>query len=54
MIMGDEQKPIAYGRDADRDLVGIVQRIGDGRWRMLLPNPAWESNMDVLELTPEH
>ena len=53
MIMGDEQKPIAYGRDADRDLVGIVQRIGDDRWRMLLPNPAWGSNMDVLELTPE-
>jgi hypothetical protein len=52
MILGDEQKPIAYGRDADRDMVGIVQRIGDDHWRMLLPNPAWESTMDVLELEP--
>ncbi|WBO21913.1 DUF4893 domain-containing protein [Sphingomonas abietis] len=51
MILGDEQKPIAYGRDADRDMVGIVQRVGDKHWRMLLPNPAWESNMDVLDLT---
>lgn len=53
MIMGDEQKPVAYGRDADRDMVGLIQRIGDRRWRMLLPNPAWESDMDVMELVPE-
>lgn len=53
MILSDEMKPIAYGRDADRDMVGALQRIGDKRWRMLLPYPAWESMMDVMELTPE-
>ncbi len=53
MVLGDEQKAIAYGRDADRDMVGIIQRIGDKRWRMLLPNPAWESTMDVEEIVPE-
>lgn len=54
MILGDETKPIGYGRDADRDMVGALQRIGDGRWRILFPHPAWESQMDVLELTPSH
>jgi hypothetical protein len=53
MILGDEQKAIAYGRDADRDMVGVVQRIDKARWRMLLPQPAWESMMDVMELVPE-
>jgi hypothetical protein len=53
MILGDEQKPIAYGRDVDRDMVGIIQRIDQRQWRMLIPDPAWESNMDVMELVPE-
>jgi hypothetical protein len=53
MILGDEQKPIAYGRDADRDVVGIVQRVDGTHWRMLIPDPAWESKMDVMELVPE-
>ena len=53
MILSDEMKPIGYGRDADRDMVGAMQHIGDKRWRLLLPYPAWESNMDVMELTPE-
>ena len=53
MILGDEVKAIAYGRDADRDIVGVVQRVEPKRWRMIMPQPAWESMADVLELTPE-
>ncbi len=53
MILGDEMKPIGYGRDPDRDMVGAVQRVGDQRWRVLMPYPAWESTMDVMELVPE-
>lgn len=53
MILGDEQKPITYGRDVDRDMVGAIQRIGEHRWRMLIPDPAWESKIDVMELVPE-
>ena len=52
MVLSDEPKSIKYGRDNDRDLVGAVQRVGDRRWRMLLPEPAWESTMDVMEITP--
>ncbi|HEY0315756.1 MAG TPA: DUF4893 domain-containing protein [Sphingomonas sp.] len=52
MELSDEPKAIRYGRDNDRDLVGAVQRVGDHRWRMLLPRPAWESMMDVMEITP--
>jgi len=52
MVLSDEVKPIRYGRDADRDLVGSIQRIGDQRWRMLLPDPAWESVINVVELVP--
>ena len=53
MILGDEVKAIAYGRDADRDVVGIVQRVESRRWRMIMPQPAWESLADVMELVPE-
>jgi hypothetical protein len=53
MILGDESKPIAYGRDVDRDMVGAIERVGEHQWRMLLPYPAWESKMDVMELVPE-
>jgi len=53
MILGDEVKPIAYGRDSDRDIVGVVQRVEPKRWRMIMPQPAWESLADVMELTPE-
>ena len=41
-----------YGRDPDRDLAGWVERIGDNRWRLILPYPIYESTLDVLELVP--
>jgi hypothetical protein len=41
-----------YGRDANRDMAGIVQRIGPRRWRLVLPYPHFESLLDVVELVP--
>ncbi|WP_152998778.1 DUF4893 domain-containing protein, partial [Sphingopyxis sp. H115] len=29
-----------------------VERIGDNRWRLVLPAPAYESLLDVIELVP--
>jgi len=32
--LGEETRTPRYGADPDRDLIGIVQRIGDDRWRI--------------------
>lgn len=39
---------LGYGTDRVRDLVGVVERIGPFRWRLVLPGDAFE----VYELTP--
>jgi hypothetical protein len=31
---------------------GVVERVGPARWRLVLPWPRWESNLDVMELVP--
>jgi len=53
MMLGDEARPLPYGRDAERDMAGIVERIDAGRWRIAFPYPRWESTIDILELTPK-
>ncbi len=50
--LGDEGRAMDYGRDTARDLAGYVDRIGDRRWRIILPYPRFESVVDVIELTP--
>jgi hypothetical protein len=52
LVLGDERRAMQYGRDADRDLAGWVERIGDRRWRLVLPYPRYESTLDVVELVP--
>lgn len=39
-----------YGRDRERDQVGVFERIGTGRYRLALPWPRQESKLDLLEL----
>ncbi len=51
--LGDETMPVNYGTDRMRDMAGLVERIGDNRWRLVLPAPAYESLLDVIELVPE-
>ena len=53
MVLGDETRAYQYGRDPERDLAGWVERIGERRWRVLLPYPHYESTLDVIELVPE-
>lgn len=50
--LGDETLPLNYGTDRMRDMAGLVERIGDNRWRLVLPAPAYESKLDVIELVP--
>ena len=52
LVLGDERRAMQYGRDADRDLAGWVERISDRRWRLVLPYPRYESTLDVVELVP--
>jgi hypothetical protein len=48
----DERRALDYGRDSRRDMAGFVERIGDRRWRIALPQPQFESRFDIIEITP--
>jgi len=50
--LGDETRAHVYGRDVNRDMAGTLERIGDARWRIILPYPRFESLVDVIELVP--
>lgn len=50
--LGDEQGVLRYGRDGDRDMIGLLERIGESRWRLVFPYPHFESLVDVIELVP--
>lgn len=52
LVLGDETHAYQYGNDRERDMAGWVERIGDNRWRVVLPNPHHESLLDVIELVP--
>jgi hypothetical protein len=52
LILGDERRAMQYGQDETRDVAGFVERIGPSRWRLIMPKPHFESQMDVLELVP--
>ena len=52
LVLGDEDRAMQYGNDPDRDVAAFVERIGPARWRMVMPAPAFESTLDVIELTP--
>ncbi len=52
MALASETAPRAYGLRPERDLVAVVERIGDQRWRLVIPWPANESNLDLIELVP--
>ena len=50
--LSDETRALEYGRDEKRDMAGYVARIGEHRWRLILPQPHFESLFDVIEITP--
>ena len=53
MQLGDERRSYRYGIDRDRDMAGILERIGPDRWRLAFPSPRFESRLDVIELVPD-
>ena len=52
LTLGDEGRATPYGVDPDRDVIGYVERIGEARWRLVMPYPHFESQLDVMELVP--
>ncbi len=52
LLLGDETRALRYGRDRERNLIGLVERVGPRRWRIAFPYPHFESLLDVIELTP--
>jgi hypothetical protein len=52
LVLGDETRALQYGQDETRDVAGYVERIGPSRWRLLMPQPHFESQLDVMELVP--
>lgn len=53
LMLADEGRAMHYGLDRERDVAAFVERIGPDRWRMVMPRPHFESQLDVIELLPE-
>jgi hypothetical protein len=51
--LGDEAGTLRYGHDVERAMAGVLERVGERRWRLVFPYPHFESVVDVLELIPE-
>jgi|TARA_R100000501_G_scaffold17911_1_gene34622 hypothetical protein len=49
-LLGEEQGGIAYGAITDRNVVAVVERLGQGHYRLVQPQPYYESALDILEL----
>lgn len=52
LVLGDEREAMQYGQDKSRDVAGYIERIGPRHWRLIMPAPAFESKLDVIELVP--
>ncbi|HET7575650.1 MAG TPA: DUF4893 domain-containing protein [Sphingomicrobium sp.] len=52
LVLGDERRALQYGQDETRDIAGYIERIGPNRWRLIMPKPHFESQLDVMELVP--
>ena len=52
MALASEPAANSYGQRPDRDMVAVLERIGERRWRLVIPWPQNESNLDLIELVP--
>jgi hypothetical protein len=52
LAVGDESRPFDYGVDEQRNLAGLVERVGPRRWRLVLPRPPFGGAFAVIELVP--
>ncbi len=52
MALAEEAAAGPYGANPDRDLIAVLERVGERRWRLVVPWPRAESNLDLIELVP--
>jgi Domain of unknown function (DUF4893) len=52
LALGGDEAPAAYGEDAERNLIGVLERVAPFRFRLVIPSPKSESILDVMELVP--
>ena len=52
MSLASEPAANSYGQRPERDLVAVLERFGEARWRLVIPWPEAESNLDLIELVP--
>lgn len=52
MALASEPPANSYGQRPERDLIASLERIGEARWRLVIPWPQYESNLDLIELVP--
>ncbi|QTC90969.1 DUF4893 domain-containing protein [Brevundimonas goettingensis] len=48
---GDETAYPTYGQTRERDQIGVLERLGPQRWRLVIPWPKQEAKLEILELT---
>jgi hypothetical protein len=53
LVLADETRALQYRQDEQRDVAGYVERIGPQHWRIVMPQPHFESRLDVMELVPQ-
>lgn len=52
LALGSEDVPLPYGEDPERDMIGLFERVGPFRYRLVVPWPRADSRLDVFELVP--
>ena len=52
LASGERDRPPTYGTVAERDRIGVIERVGPLRFRLVTPRPGGRYQLEVLELTP--
>ena len=52
MALASEPPANSYGQRPERDMVAVLERIENRRWRLVIPWPQYESNLDLLDMVP--
>lgn len=50
-VFPEERRPAAYGHAAGRDVAGVVERVGEARWRLVLPYPPFGAAVSLVEIS---